>query len=121
MGTRLESSSGSTRIGRLLLGAVILASTNNKLTVGAVPGNSGAGPTVYKALFVCLCVFSFVIWTMRRVGRVGTDRRLWRLIVASVVVETGSSMLGGLLMFGKVAAWPEIYWLIQRLNLIVIP
>jgi O-antigen ligase len=78
--------------------------------------------TLYKLLFPFL-LFSYVLLSLisGATNHRGFDRGLYRIIAASVLIQTAASLLGQFLKFGEISYLPELFHFVQTSSLLVIP
>jgi hypothetical protein len=101
---------------------MMLMSTYDKSGVAIGLGGHSVSITVYKLVFVALALWVAAEFLLRPVlTRERIDRRLMKLIVAFVFVQTMASLVGSLLTSGSVPLTAEIYYFIQRAHLLFIP
>jgi hypothetical protein len=105
----------------ILFSLLVLSSTFDKFGVTVRTFSGSTSVSVYKLLFVTLILFYVVSLRRSNKDKALVDVGLYRLIVAFVVIQTIASLLGSLVTPGDVPVSSEIYYLIQRSNVLFIP
>lgn len=107
---------------KVLFVCLILSSVYEKSGIMVDLGGRDISISIYKLLFIILVTF-YAVDPFKQSSKVMVefDRKLYRLLMTFVVVETIASLLGSFVTSGSIRLSSEIYYLIQRSMFLFIP
>ena len=109
-------------IRKLLFAILVLTSTFEKTGVPVVFGGRAISVDLFKALLMISAVVVLILPSRaRKVNRPGWSRDLVRMLVVCIAIQTICSLLGLLLQPGETRFTSEVFYLLQRGSVLLIP